>query len=331
MPLTRLQAQAVEDYCQVVKTEDVSIPSLPALVGMSTLIDEAATGAFRNYDQLQTHSPAILAGALEVEKAPTVCGGFKRPKKILLKGLTAHEQMKVLSQVLSTHNFRKKHTYAFMGHEDNIIPLWIEPSQRNQEPADLFHCVIGRGARGTLKKFKYPDWEEMDPKNSEYATVIDTANSLEMYRQPHLTGSLLLKAAAYEADHIEHTWRYQVGKKPFYSLLASVEIPGQKHKTRHIQHIVDQSAGHNFAQMIQKLGVDTNLLPERHYEAFAADGYKDDNIPTLTPEQILDTFPQALKGNTEPLNIAMAKLFATRVQIPSIPETNALAIQSLFN
>lgn len=328
--ILRSDSLAVGNYLNALAEEDYSIPSDGTLRCISQCIDASAKRIFQETNEILIEDRTIRLAIKRLKEQPRLCKGFDREKAIL-PHLTAFEQMGALSLWVKNegHQMVKTHTFALAASDDQFIPVWIKPPKT--KPLSSMHIVLGN-SRGAYKMPKYTKWSEEDPQENSYQAVfIDPLNSLEIHRQPHCIGSLLLKANPYERQSIDHTWRFRVYENKDFARVASVEFPNQTKLSAKASAIKAQSASYNLAKMIQKDRLrEENLLPDLFYENYFDDGYSDDAIPTVTPLSLAQTLPEALKGNTQPLDQQMAQLFTARLKISAIPAIKTLAAKNLF-
>lgn len=326
-------AQLVSTYSQRVSNgEDFEISSTndATFRAISTILDASFRRAYDEAIEPMSESK-LLQEAVSYMKSHRTCGGF-RTNKASLSSLTSFEQMFSVSRFLSQNpGLRKQYrTYAFRFSDDQVVPIQIKKPKNGE--ASLWTTIIGAN-NGSLKALAYEDMAKEDPSNiAEHEIFINPLTCLEMHRNPDRIGALALKSEAFDSEFIDHEWRYQnytVNQKPFRS--ASAEL--KKQKSNITQNMVAQSAGYNLAALIAEDSQDdtrTNILREFNFEDFADDGYRDDAHPSVTAHDIVATFPQALKGNTGPLDDLTRALFVARLDRSNISAVNEMVIKLFF-
>ena len=315
----------VQDYVTaVIQGDSYESPSPSGLVAMSQLIDASGQRAFQEAEAIMDHSRSIRRDVRTMRRADRLCGEFS-PATAVLSERTSYEQMKVAKEWMEQDNPRQIHTIALSAPEDSVVPVYVRSPPKSR--TTLMHIALGNG-RGALKAPKYSQWAEEDPRSTPQEVFVNPLNSLEIHRQPHCIGALLLKSGAYHNEDLDASWRYQVEENGSLAKTASVEIP--KQSSRPAKQIKAQSAGYNLAKMIETDSLrETNLLPELHYVDFH-DDYNEDAIAEVTPEAIVRAFPDAIRGSTEELDALVKKLFAVHLQGSAITAVKTFTARALF-
>jgi hypothetical protein len=318
-PLTRAGTQSVIDYAnRVLQERDYSQPEDDlTLRAISTLINEATAKCFRNTDEVLQNCPKIQKGVRQLQKAPRLRGSENKAKSPLLEGLTPYEQMSVVKAWVDKTRFspREKRTFALY-HEEGPVPISVNPPPKSK--MDLYPVFIGN-SQGELKGPSYLEWQKEDPEGTVRERFIKPLDALEMQRTGKGDGALLLKKGAYESGRIDHGWRYAVHEPDgSFSPEASVELPKQKSRTAALAR--GYAPGYNLTEMIENRRIRrTNVVPERLYENFSEEDYRDDFTPQVTPLSILEALPSAAQGNTEELDSLIGILDATHLEVSNIP------------
>lgn len=341
---TAAGAIGVQQYVHRVRKEkNRSMPSEDVCRTMSELMDKASFRAYHSLQRQLERSIEFQRAVEVIRKAPVCCGGFTKRRallKAILRGLTPFEQTAALCSWVKGpgKNIKKDHSFALASEEDRIVPIWVKRPKQRYKPSPMT-VIVGHsagkvGVRSpsyTKKNEKdFPGWDERDPKGNPDGIFIEPINGLEMHRQPDYIGALLLKSNLYDRDSITNEWRYKVyQRKPEeFAREASVEIPQQQ--TKKAREVKKSSAGYNLAKMIEMKHLRRkNLMPELHCEDYR-DWYNDNAEPFVSPYSIVKTFPAALKGNTDSLDEEMAKLFAQKLGISTIPVVEIFAADTLF-
>ncbi len=326
MTITGNGAADLSNYVNSIKEGIYTPPKAPALKAMSALVDKSAERVFKNIEKTLKASPEMEKALATLKNSPRTCGGFK-PKNACLKDLTSFEQMYALTSWVKENSttMLKPHTVTLSANEgEALVPVWVKPLRSGGGP-NLMTIFLGN-TKGALKGPSYTDWAAKDPEENVF---IEPLNSLEMHRQPGCLGGLILKAAPYEAGILSHTWRYKVYTTGTdFAPEASVELPKQRSKKSCL--IKEQSAGYNLAQMINSPIRDKSILPELLFEEYHEEGYDDESIPSVSPHDIIKTFPEALKGNTIDLDALISQVIAPRLGKSSIGPAKDLCASFLF-
>ena len=314
-------------YLDSIKEGTYTPPNREALLAISSLIDLSAERVFYQVNTTLKNAPEIKASRIILTNAPRTCGGFKQNNS-LFSDLTSFEQMHVITNWVNDYGptMLKPHTISLSADEgDSFIPLWVKPLRSGGGP-NLMTILLGN-SKGALKAPCYNDWAKNNPQNNSF---IEPLNSLEIHRQPGCLGSLFLKSAPYGAGLLANDWRYKVyTADKNMAPEASVELPHQKSpKTGKVKSL---SAGYNLAKMVDSSMRKKNLLPTLLFEDYSTEGYNDDLLPFVSPKAIIKTLPEALKGNTAPLDALMAQVAAPRFGQSNLQPVRALLAAQLFS
>ncbi|MCH9634766.1 MAG: hypothetical protein S4CHLAM7_15280 [Chlamydiae bacterium] len=328
--ITRQSARIVEEYVdRVVDEDNCELPDDAAFRAMSSILDSSFQRHFQSAVDQISDTPLVNQSIIHILNKRT-CGGFKQKNKSL-KNLTPFEQMFSVAEFINKHpNINKKpRTYTF-GNGDELVPIWIKTPKGGK--ATLWTTMIGSN-RGALKAPPYEELAENDPYNDPYQRgLIDPLTCLEMHRNPSHIGALAIKSTAFEADRIDHTWRYQnYAENGDTYLSASAEL--KKQKTPKTRKHVEQAAGYNLAELLtigEQDDYEYNLLAELNYEEYVPEGYADDLHPFVSAKDIVKTFREALHDNTDPLDKLTAQIFATRLGHSQIPSMQQHVESTLF-
>ncbi len=316
--LTRAGAQSVVDYAyRVLKHADYSQPDESTMRAVSTLVNEATARSFLRTDAVLQNRTAIQKGVRELRQAPRLRGSGSDAAPPLLKGLNTYEQMSVVATWVDQTDFSpgERRTLA-LHHEDGPIPISMKAPPKSD--MDLYSVLIGN-SRGTLKGPSYPEWQEEDPQGTPRERFMKPLDALEMQRTGRGDGALLLKKGAYESGRIDNGWRYAVCEPDGTAAPeASVELPKQKRPAAAMAR--GYAPGYNLAEMVGKNRLRrSNIAPERLYEDFCEEGYRDDVVPRVTPLGIVRALPSAVRGDTAALDSLVGILDATHLGVSELP------------
>jgi hypothetical protein len=323
--MTRIRAEALQNYYdQIVVQKEFALPEREKRRLISSVLDGSVRRVYDAFqEQLAGHKP-ILKAIKTLRKGEAACGGFKE-KNGILQGLTPYEQMTAVHGWVETTEIKKLHTRALLDTESRVIPIQVKPM--GSAGATPMTTMIG-SSRGVLHAPGYQEWANEDPQFGEQSHFIEPLNVLEIHRQPGCIAALCEKAAAYDGEVIDHAWRYKVYKNGDFANRASVELPKQKNKKT--MEVKTQAAACNLAMMIRNPTLrKKNILPERYGQDYSdEDGM--DCFAKTTPMQILKTFPEAAKGNTDPMDREMGKLLGVRVGLSNDPVVRKWTADLLF-
>lgn len=329
--ITRKSARETQEYCdRVFDDKDYKTsPTDGALRTLSTLLDGSIC---RSYDQVVSIwniNKSHAKGLKTLCKAPSSCGEFA--KNPLLPGYTPFEQMQVVKEYVEKKgpNFKKAQTFS-LAQGNEYVPVQIKVPRNSKNGATSWTTIIGTN-RGKLKAPSYAEFVGNDPTGTLKGCLISPLDHLEIVRQPERAASVVMKADLF-THRMPHDRRYRFENDDgsFYGG-ASVELPKQHSKTTREHKL--SSAGFNLADFISDSNYRSkNMLPKTLlYEDYYDDGYDDDAIPVATPKRILRSIPKALKGDTDPLDEEMSRLFANQLGISNTKSMKIHTRRKLFN
>ncbi len=322
------------------EVDNINLGVLPVV---SQVLDSSAKRIFSRVQDYLIPRLKYAVASLNEPRLAGRCGTINS----ILGNYTPFEQIVALDQWVKQHpNISKIHTWRFgvLGNlevegeippwlrrnqhpdSDQIVPIRLSPRSSN---LTLMNVFVGT-SRGISKGPSYQrgDWIRLDPRTSPpQNALINPLNALEMVRNPE--AALLLKANAFDTGLVSHDFRYRVfeDNTTTFSRLASVELPQQKSLATRL--VKAQAAGSNLFYLISHKK-HRNLLSPCLYEDYFSEGYRDDELPYVSPLQIVKALKEVVRGNTHLLDSTMKKLLAAQLRISLIPEVKTLTGNYLF-
>jgi hypothetical protein len=304
------------DYFEQFKNGDSTLPSNEVQLELSRKMDAVMqVQVERMYTVLRTSYDHFQRIGTLVAQPRT--SGSIRQNKILFQGISAFEQMVVLSDWLARANIREVHTFFFAWKDDYIH---IRANVPKNSPPSTMHIVLG-ATSGDRKMPKYSDWAINDPwQNANHKRFIYALEGLEIVRQPNFSAATMIKGNAFEVEYIDPAWRYG-------TTYACVEDTGQSRISPKKQRSAALSACslvEEFSNASDPTALETNFCLPVEYENYNDDHYIDHLNLDVSPGNLIAATKKAvIDRQDEELSRLMQNLLIAKIGVPQTPVLRA--------